>query len=108
MAGSPLGCFLALRGVNQATGLGLGTPASAALMHTNPANPGSADGLPRCKRMYNVYHPLDPVVYKLEPLAYSPEALAGRKAALVELAGGGRRLHIAAEEFGDALVTWFD
>ncbi len=104
VAGSPLGCFLALRGVNQATGLGLGTPASAALMHTNPANPGSADGLPRCKRMYNVYHPLDPVVYKLEPLAYSPEALAGRKAALVELAGGGRRLHIAAEEFGDALV----
>ena len=104
VAGSPLGCFLALRGVNQATGLGLGTPASAALMHTNPANPGSADGLPRCKRMYNIYHPLDPVVYKLEPLAYSPDALAGRKAALVELAGGGRRLHIAAEEFGDALV----
>jgi len=104
IAGSPLGCFLALRGVNQASGLGLGTPASAALMHMNPANPGSPDGLPRCKRMYNIYHPLDPVVYKLEPLAYSPEELAGRKAALVELAGGGRRLHIAAEEFGDALV----
>lgn len=104
VAGSPLGCFLALRGVDQARGLGLGTPASAALMHTNPANPGSADGLPRCKRMYNIFHPLDPVVYKLEPLAYPPEALAGRKTALVELAGGGRRLHIAAEEFGDALV----
>jgi len=54
--------------------------------------------------MYNVYHPLDPVAYKLEPLAYPPEALAGRKAALIELAGGGKRLHIAAEEFGDALV----
>lgn len=104
VAGSPLGCFLALRGVNHAAGTGLGTTASSGLMHTNPAKPGSPDGLPRCRRMFNVYHPLDPVAYKLEPLAYSPAALAGRKTALVDLAGGGRRLHIAAEEFGDALV----
>jgi len=104
VAGSPLGCFLALRGVNQAAGMGLGTAASAALMHTNHARPGSPHGLPQCRRMFNVYHPLDPVAYKLEPLAYSQESLAGRKSALVDLAGGGRRLHIAAEEFGDALV----
>lgn len=32
LLGSPLGCFLALRGVSHAHGTGLGSPASAPLM----------------------------------------------------------------------------
>ncbi len=101
IAGSPLGCFLALRGVNQAAGTGLGTKASAALMQCNPSRPGPSDGLPRVRRLYNIYHPYDPVAYRLEPLAYNKAELEGRKNALVELVGGGRRLHIAAQELGD-------
>lgn len=101
IAGSPLGCFLSLRGVNQSVGTGLGTPSSAALMHCNPNRPGSQDGLPKVNRMYNIFHPYDPVAYRLEPLAYSQEALEGHKQALVELVGGGRRIHIAAQELGD-------
>jgi hypothetical protein len=101
IAGSPLGCFLSLRGVNQASGVGLGTAASAMLMHCNPARPGSRDGLPKVNRLYNVYHPYDPVAYRLEPLAYSQKELDGKKNALIELVGGGRRIHIAAQELGD-------
>ncbi|KAH3854843.1 phospholipase DDHD1-like [Dreissena polymorpha] len=50
--GSPLGVFLALRGVRP---LGKGT-----LDHiiTKQA----------CKRLFNIYHPADPVAYRLEPL----------------------------------------
>lgn len=101
IAGSPLGCFLALRGVNQAAGTGLGTNASAALMQCNPNRPGPRDGLPKINRLYNIYHPYDPVAYRLEPLAYSKGELEGRKNALIELVGGGRRIHIAAQELGD-------
>ncbi|XP_053922798.1 phospholipase DDHD1 isoform X5 [Cuculus canorus] len=50
--GSPLGMFLVLRGVR-------------------PGNSGSQDHiLPRtiCKRLLNIFHPADPVAYRLEPL----------------------------------------
>lgn len=101
IAGSPLGCFLSLRGVNPAHGIGLGTTMSAPLMQCNPSVPSSPDGLPAVRRLYNIFHPYDPVAYNLEPLAYSVEDLRGRRQALVELVGGGKRLHIAAQELGD-------
>lgn len=50
--GSPLGVFLALRGVR-------------------PQGKGTIDHiLPKgsCKRLFNIYHPADPVAYRLEPL----------------------------------------
>ncbi|XP_063146610.1 phospholipase DDHD1 [Candoia aspera] len=50
--GSPLAVFLALRGIR-------------------PGNSGSQDHiLPRtiCKRLLNIFHPTDPVAYRLEPL----------------------------------------
>jgi hypothetical protein len=65
------------------------------------------DGLPAVRRFYNIYHPYDPVAYRLEPLAYSPSELAGHRGALVELhgGGGGKRLHIAAQELGDSMSS---
>ena len=101
IVGSPLGCFLSLRGINQSLGVGLGTPRSAPLMTCNPAVPGSHDGLPKVNRLYNIFHPYDPVAYRLEPLAYSKRDLEGKRVALIELVGGGRRIHIAAQELGD-------
>lgn len=105
LLGSPLGCFLALRGVDQTKGCGLGTFASAPLMWTDPrGDGGTPDGLPAVRRLYHLYHPFDPVAYRLEPLAYSDQELAHhQKWALVPLATGGKRLHIAAQEFGDSM-----
>ena len=61
-AGSPLGVFLALRGVDPARGQGLGSPAAVHLMQGRQAVQG--DGLPACQRMYSLMHPFDPVVYR--------------------------------------------
>ncbi|KAL3874040.1 hypothetical protein ACJMK2_037104 [Sinanodonta woodiana] len=50
--GSPLAVFLALRGIR-------------------PQGKGTADHIiPKatCKRLFNIYHPADPVAYRLEPL----------------------------------------
>ncbi|ELT99325.1 hypothetical protein CAPTEDRAFT_197144 [Capitella teleta] len=51
--GSPLAVFLALRGVRPSSGRGT-----------------QEDILPAslCRRMYNIYHPSDPIAYRLEPL----------------------------------------
>ncbi|XP_019624699.1 PREDICTED: phospholipase DDHD1-like isoform X2 [Branchiostoma belcheri] len=50
--GSPLAVFLCLRGVRAQ---GVGT-----LEHIIPAN--------LCKRLFNIFHPADPVAYRIEPL----------------------------------------
>merc|ERR1719354_1299525 len=49
--GSPLAIFLAIRG----------HVADGSVGKILPSN---------CKRIYNIYHPTDPVVYRLEPLVY--------------------------------------
>lgn len=107
LAGSPLGCFLALRGVDQSKSRGLGTAKSAQLMQCHPDYDVIPDGLPAVRRLYHIYHPYDPVAYRLEPLAYSPSELAPHRGALVELygGGGGKRLHIAAQELGDSVSS---
>jgi DDHD domain len=69
--GSPIGLFCALRGVNPHASRPLGSPAAGRLY------PGSAPGgLPVCTRFYNVFHPLDPVAYRMEPLIVGPHAPA--------------------------------
>ena len=66
--GSPLGLFLALRKVDPAKGRGLGSRQAAALMLGNPATLRQGDGLPAVRRMYNLYHPFDPIGYRCAPL----------------------------------------
>lgn len=63
-AGSPLGLFLALRKVDPSKGRGLGTRAAAALMPGAAPADGLGDGLPAVRRLYNLYHPFDPVGYR--------------------------------------------
>ena len=60
--GSPLGIFLTLRKVNPHKGNGLGSKAAAELMVGQSAKLG--DGLPAVRRMYNLYHPYDPVGFR--------------------------------------------
>lgn len=52
--GSPISMFLAVRGVNE---LGLDFQ------------------LPTCQNMFNIFHPFDPVAYRIEPLVFNLEAL---------------------------------
>lgn len=61
-AGSPLGIFLTLRKVNPLRGQGLGSREAAGLMVGEAAKHG--DGLPAAQRMYNLYHPFDPVGFR--------------------------------------------
>ena len=71
-AGSPLGLFLALRKVDPAKGRGLGSRRAAALMLGDPATLRQGDGLPAVRRMYNLYHPFDPVGYRCAPCHTAP------------------------------------
>ena len=69
VAGSPLGLFLALRGVDPSKGRALGTtPASQPL----PSCTSTSDGLPAASRIYNLYQPYDPVAYRSTPCLLLP------------------------------------
>ena len=90
--GSPVGLFCALRGVNPLGGRPLGSHAAGALY------PGAAPtGLPVCRRMYNVFHPFDPVAYRIEPLIVGGPSV--RPPELVPYVKGGRKMRseIAAQ-----------
>ncbi|KAK9800186.1 hypothetical protein WJX73_006192 [Symbiochloris irregularis] len=97
IVGSPLALFLALRRVNPAQGRGLGTPAAAALMQGASARAG--DGLPAVRRVYNLYHPFDPVGYRMEPLIKA--GAEKRRPVYASLASGGRRLHVGLTELSE-------
>ena len=104
LVGSPLGCFLALRGIDVAQNRGLGSPNSARIMQLHPGIKPMEDGLPAVRRLYNLYHPFDSVAYRLEPLAYIPDVLEGKRTALAPLFHGGKRVHLAVQELGDAVT----
>ncbi|XP_075703852.1 SEC23-interacting protein isoform X2 [Rhinoderma darwinii] len=68
--GSPIGMFLTVRGVNR--------------IDENYR-------LPTCKSFFNIYHPLDPVAYRLEPMILPDLDL---KPVLVPHHKGRKRLHL--------------
>lgn len=73
--GSPLGIFLSARGVQ---------------------NIGEEFKLPTCARVFNIFHPFDPVAYRLEPLvsAYT----SSMKPVLIPHHKGRKRLHLELKE----------
>uniref|UniRef100_A0A4X1SSF7 SEC23 interacting protein n=1 Tax=Sus scrofa TaxID=9823 RepID=A0A4X1SSF7_PIG len=72
--GSPIGMFLTIRGVNR--------------IDENYR-------LPTCKGFFNIYHPLDPVAYRLEPMIVPDLDL---KAVLIPHHKGRKRLHLELKE----------
>ncbi|KAM9197774.1 SEC23-interacting protein isoform 2-T5 [Dugong dugon] len=72
--GSPIGMFLTIRGVDK--------------IDENYR-------LPTCKGFFNIYHPLDPVAYRLEPMIISDLDL---KAVLIPHHKGRKRLHLELKE----------
>ena len=69
-AGSPLGIFLTLRKVNPAKGRCLGGREAVRLMLGDASL--NADGLPAVERLYNLYHPFDPVGFRSVDIARKP------------------------------------
>ncbi|XP_051049092.1 SEC23-interacting protein isoform X2 [Phodopus roborovskii] len=72
--GSPVGMFLTIRGVDR--------------IDENYR-------LPTCKGFFNIYHPLDPVAYRLEPMV-APDL--NLKAVLIPHHKGRKRLHLELKE----------
>ncbi|XP_013364042.1 PREDICTED: SEC23-interacting protein isoform X2 [Chinchilla lanigera] len=72
--GSPIGMFLTIRGVDRIA---------------------ENYRLPTCKGFFNIYHPLDPVAYRLEPMIVPDLDL---KAVLIPHHKGRKRLHLELKE----------
>lgn len=73
--GSPIGVFLSARGVQQM---------------------GDNFQLPTCPKFFNIFHPFDPVAYRLEPLI-SP-SMSTVKPVLVPHYKGRKRMHLELKE----------
>ncbi|XP_045889921.1 phospholipase DDHD2 isoform X1 [Micropterus dolomieu] len=72
--GSPIGMFLTVRG----------------LKHIDPNY-----SFPTCKRFYNIYHPYDPVAYRIEPMIVSEEDL---EPMLIPHHKGRKRMHLELKD----------
>ncbi|XP_016892900.1 SEC23-interacting protein isoform X2 [Cynoglossus semilaevis] len=72
--GSPIGMFLTVRGLEKIE---------------------ETYHLPTCKGFFNIYHPLDPVAYRIEPMIYPDLDL---KPVLVPHHKGRKRLHLELKE----------
>ncbi|XP_044071242.1 SEC23-interacting protein isoform X1 [Siniperca chuatsi] len=72
--GSPIGMFLTVRGLEKIE---------------------ETYQLPTCKRFFNIYHPLDPVAYRIEPMIIPDLDL---KPVLIPHHKGRKRLHLELKE----------
>ncbi|KAH7290777.1 hypothetical protein KP509_30G063100 [Ceratopteris richardii] len=86
--GSPLGVFLSLRNIR----LGIGNG------QDYWQDDGIEEEMPACKRLFNIFHPFDPVAYRIEPLVC--KEYLNTQPVFVPYHRGGRRLHIGMQEFG--------
>ncbi|KAK9023748.1 hypothetical protein V6N11_003949 [Hibiscus sabdariffa] len=91
--GSPLGVFLALRNVR--IGLGKGQD------YWDEEN--ISEEMPACRQMFNIFHPYDPVAYRIEPLVC--KEYITKRPFIIPYHKGGRRLHIGFQEFTEELAA---
>ncbi|KAK9269952.1 hypothetical protein L1049_025525 [Liquidambar formosana] len=91
--GSPLGVFLALRNIR--IGIGKGQE------YWGEEN--ISEEMPACRQMFNVFHPFDPVAYRIEPLIC--KEFIGKRPVIIPYHKGGKRLHIGLQEFSEDLAA---
>ncbi|KAK8681498.1 hypothetical protein V6N13_053900 [Hibiscus sabdariffa] len=91
--GSPLGVFLALRNIR--IGLGKGQE------YWDEEN--VSEEMPACHQMFNIFHPFDPVAYRVEPLVC--KEYITKRPVIIPYHKGGRRLHIGFQEFSERLAA---
>ncbi|KAI3931823.1 hypothetical protein MKW98_012233 [Papaver atlanticum] len=90
--GSPLGFFLSLRNVRIGIGRGLEYWQDGKIIEEMPA----------CRQMVNIFHPFDPVAYRVEPLVC--KEYFNKRPVLIPYHKGGKRLHIGFQEFTEDLA----
>jgi len=115
--GSPLGLFLTLRGarplfdelrlVEDGKEVRVAVPRAAAAAGVD-LQASSPFALPS-GAVYNIFHPSDPVAYRIEPLLLPVDFDDSQlpKPCFVTLDGQGLRFHVQAKELGDSLVKTF-
>ncbi|GAV61023.1 DDHD domain-containing protein [Cephalotus follicularis] len=91
--GSPLGVFLALRNIR--IGIGKG--------HEYWGEEKISEEFPACRQMFNIFHPFDPVAYRVEPLVC--KEYISKRPVIIPYHKGGRRLHIGFQEFTEDLAA---
>ncbi|XP_062107910.1 phospholipase SGR2 isoform X2 [Humulus lupulus] len=91
--GSPLGVFLALRNIRIGVGKGQDYWEEENINEEFPA----------CRRMFNIFHPFDPVAYRIEPLVC--KEYIGKRPVIVPFHKGGKRLHIGFQEFAEDVAS---
>ncbi|KAL4589700.1 hypothetical protein LXL04_002608 [Taraxacum kok-saghyz] len=91
--GSPLGVFLSLRNVR--IGIGQGKE------YWN--NENVHEEMPSCRQMFNIFHPFDPVAYRVEPLVCKD--YVNSRPVIIPYHRGGKRLHIGFQEFVEDVAS---
>ncbi|KAL3574143.1 hypothetical protein D5086_024756 [Populus alba] len=90
--GSPLGVFLSLRNIR--IGIGKG--------QKYWAEENITEEMPACSQMFNIFHPFDPVAYRIEPLVC--KEFISKRPVIIPYHKGGRRLHIGFQELTEDLA----
>uniref|UniRef100_A0A0E0LQI7 DDHD domain-containing protein n=1 Tax=Oryza punctata TaxID=4537 RepID=A0A0E0LQI7_ORYPU len=91
--GSPLGVFLSLRNVR--IGIGRG--------QDYWQNENIVEEMPCCRQMFNIFHPFDPVAYRIEPLVC--EDYISKRPVIVPYHRGGKRIHVGVQEFTEDIAA---
>lgn len=91
--GSPLGVFLALRNVRLGIGQGKEYWQEEHIIEEMPA----------CRQMFNIFHPFDPVAYRVEPLVCRDYVT--KRPVIIPYHKGGKRLHIGLQEFAEDVAA---
>uniref|UniRef100_A0A7S2L9M1 DDHD domain-containing protein n=2 Tax=Leptocylindrus danicus TaxID=163516 RepID=A0A7S2L9M1_9STRA len=92
--GSPIGIFLTLRGAHASFD---------ALRGEKPGEISSPFTLPT-KNVYNIFHPSDPVAYRIEPLLL-PEEFGNAVPAAAILDSSGLRFHVKAKQMQENVIN---
>ncbi|KAL6976553.1 hypothetical protein U1Q18_025344 [Sarracenia purpurea var. burkii] len=61
-----------------------------------------SEEMPACSQMFNIFHPFDPVAYRIEPLIC--KEYISQRPVIVPYHKGGKRLHIGLQEFAEDLA----
>ncbi|KAI3417449.1 DDHD domain-containing protein [Psidium guajava] len=91
--GSPLGLFLALRNIRLGIGKG----------KDYWCEENITEEMPACRQMFNIFHPFDPVAYRVEPLVC--KEYTDKRPVIIPYHRGGKRLHIGFQEFTEDLAA---
>ncbi|GAQ85140.1 unknown protein [Klebsormidium nitens] len=89
--GSPLGMFLALRNIE------FGSATRGENMDLKKLE----ESMPAARHMVNIFHPYDPVAYRIEPLV--SKDFVARRPVFIPYHRGGQRLHIGMQQLRDDL-----